>query len=52
MLHEEVNAGFLELDGEGGLVGDALDDLEAFYVELESGGCAGIGSYLARDFEA
>ena len=51
MLHEEVDAGFLELDGEGGFVGDALGDGDVVDVELEAGGGAGVGADAAGDDE-
>ena len=30
VLHEEVDAGFFEVDGEGSFVGDSLDDFRRF----------------------
>ena len=52
MLHEEVDAVLFEGDGEGGFVGDALDDFDVLYVELEAGGGAGVGADFAGDDEA
>ena len=51
MLHEEVNAGFFELDGKRGFVGDALGDGDVVDVELEAGGGAGVGADAAGDGE-
>jgi len=34
VLHEEVDAVLFEGDGEGGFVGDALQDFDVFYVKL------------------
>ena len=52
VLHEEVDAGFFELDGEGCFFGDLLDDGDAFDVELVAGGSAGVGADFAGDGEA
>ena len=49
VLHEEVDAVLFERDGVGRVVGDALDDLDVFDVELEAGGGAGVGADLAGD---
>src|SRR5277367_1083521 len=49
VLHEEVDAGFLELDGEGGFYGDLLDDLYVFYVELEAAGGPRVGADFSGD---
>src|SRR5580698_8674519 len=38
VLHEEVDAGFFELDGEWGVDRDLLDDVDVFDVELVAGG--------------
>ncbi len=51
VLHEEVDAGFFELDGVGGFVGDALGDGDVVDVELEAGGGAGVGADAAGDDE-
>ena len=51
VLHEEVDAVLFERDGEGGLVGDALEDFDVFDVELEAGGGAGVGADFAGDDE-
>ena len=52
MLHEEVDAVFLEGDGVGVGLGDALDDFEVFDIELEAGGRALVGADLAGDDDA
>ena len=49
VLHEEVDAGFLELDGEGGFYGDLLDDVDVFDVELVAAGGAGVGADFSGD---
>ncbi len=51
MLHEEVDAVFLQRDGVGGGLVDALEDFERFDVELEAGGGAVVAADLAGDFE-
>ncbi len=51
MLHEEVDAVFLQGDGEGLVGGDGGDDLDVFDVELVAGRGAGVGSDLAGDGE-
>ena len=52
MLHEEVDAVFLERDGEGCRVVDALQNFEGLDVDLEAGGCAGVGANFAGDDDA
>jgi hypothetical protein len=52
VLHEEVDAGFFELDGEGGFYGDFLYDGDVFDVELVAAGSAGVGADFAGDGEA
>jgi len=49
MLHEEVNAVLLEGDGVGVGLGDAMDDLQLFNVELEAALGALVGADLAGD---
>jgi hypothetical protein len=51
VLHEEVDAGFFELDGEGSFDGDFLDDVDVFDVELEARGGAGVGADFSGDGE-
>jgi hypothetical protein len=51
VLHEEVDTGLFELDGEGCFYGDFLDDGDAFDVELVAGGGAAVGADLAGDGE-
>ena len=51
VLHEEVDAVLFEGDGEGGFVGDALEDVDGFDVELEAGGGAGVGADFSGDGE-
>ncbi len=48
MLHEEVDAVFLAGDGVGGVVGDALGDVDGKDVELDAGGSAGVGADRSR----
>ena len=52
MLHEEVDAVLLESDGVGVGLGDALDDLEVFNVELVAAGGALVGADFAGDDDA
>ncbi len=52
VLHEEVDAVLLEGDGVGVGLGDALDDLDVFDVELEAAGGALVGADLAGDDDA
>ena len=52
VLHEEVDAVLFEGDGEGGFVGDALEDFDVFYVELVAAGGAAVGADFAGDGEA
>ena len=52
MLHEEVDAVLLEGDGVGVGLGDALDDLDVFDVELEAAGGALVGADFAGDDDA
>ena len=49
MLHEEVDAVLLEGDGVGVGLGNALDDLNVFDIELEAAGGALVGADLAGD---
>ena len=49
VLHEEVDAVLLEGDGVGVGLGDALDDLDIFDVELEAAGGTLVGANLAGD---
>ena len=52
VLHEEVDAGFFELDGEGGFYGDLWMMSYVFDVEFEAAGGAGVGADFAGDGEA
>jgi hypothetical protein len=52
MLHEEVDAVLLEGDGVGVGLGDALNDLEAFDVELIAAGRTLVGTDFAGDDDA
>ena len=52
MLHEEVDAVLFERDGEGSLVGNALDDFDVFDIDLVTGGGAAVGTDLASDDDA
>ena len=49
MLHQEVDAVLLERDGVGVGLGDALDDLDVFDIELEAAGRALVGANFAGD---
>jgi hypothetical protein len=51
VLHEEVDAGLFELDGEGCFFGDFLDDGDGFDVELVAGGGPRVGADFAGDGE-
>jgi hypothetical protein len=49
VFHEEVDAVLFEGDGVGSGLGDALDDLDVFDVELEAAGGALVGTDFAGD---
>ena len=52
MLHEEVDAVLFEGDGEGGFVGDSLQNFDVFDVEFEAGRGAGVGADFSGDDDA
>ena len=52
VLHEEVDAVLLGGDGVRVGLGNALDDLNVFDVELEAAGCALVGADFAGDDDA
>ena len=52
VLHEEVGAVLLERDGEGRVLGHALDDFDAFHVKFIAPGGALVGADLAGDDDA
>src|SRR5208337_984322 len=52
MLHEEIDAMLLERDGIRVGLGDALDDLEVFDIELVTAGGALVGADFAGDDDA
>jgi hypothetical protein len=52
VLHEEIDAMLLEGDGVGVGLGDALNDLKVFDIELEAAGSALVGADLAGDDDA
>ncbi len=52
MLHEELDAVLFERDRVGVGLGDALDDLDVFDIELEAAGGAFVGADFAGDDDA